>query len=58
MNQNTEDEFSELAEQIIQKAETIDCPIADFYYGLKLVAQEISRRLECAESDGVNLNEK
>ena len=54
-----EDDYTELAERAISRAEgrSRDDSIESFYRGLKSMIQTIQERLECASSDGVDLND-
>lgn len=54
-----EDDYSELAEATISKAETRSRSdsIESFYRGLRTMIQTIQERMECASADGVDLNE-
>jgi len=52
-----DDEFGDIAEKAIEKAERVKGSIEDFYRGLRTMIQTLESRMECASADGVDLSE-
>lgn len=51
MEDDIADEFDALAEQLIEQTESIDCPNADFYAGLRSIIRTLNDRLELEAYD-------
>jgi hypothetical protein len=45
------DEFVELAEEMITRAESVECEVEDFHVGLIILYNAIRNRLEAEEVD-------
>ena len=55
MDDALEERFEAMGEDAIQKAETLDCSIEDFYRGLKTLIGTLQNRLDMAAEEGVEL---
>ena len=45
------DEFVELAEEMIERAEAVECPLEDFHVGLVLLRRKLTQRIESEDVD-------
>ena len=51
MNKRVEAQFEALGKKLIQDAERIDCPLADFAEGLRALRMDVSDRLQLVEDE-------
>lgn len=53
----TDETWEQIAQECIQKAERIECPLYEFARGLRIIQQTILERQQLAEAEVENLDD-
>ncbi len=55
MEQRIEEKFTQIVEDALRRASSVDCSIVDYYAGLTIMREHVNNALDSAAADGVDL---